>query len=126
MKFNIKYVDEIGNFRGKGAVFINDTALIFKGNIPKFDIFAFAGSAVSRIINQIYAKVLYVSTSRTIPYTTIVKYKKPSGFNQSHAIHYKLPNDQKVIIGFKMIENNEIFTSKLEEYLAIVQSFVDS
>ena len=132
MKFNVKYsgswttdVSDIFTsgiqFWGEGWVFVNDTALICQGNMPKFNLGGLAA---------LYQKVLYVSTTRTIPYATIIKYKKPSGLRKAHEITYRLPNRKKVTVNFQMTKpkkrHDEMFTSQLEEYLAVAQSFVSS
>lgn len=129
MRFDVKYFRSGINFCGDGWVFVNDTSLICKGNIPKFNI---------GFLWVLYQKVLYVSTTRTIPYTTIIKYKKPSGLRKAHEITYRLPNGQKIMVKFELTgyDNrydtkygyyvDEIFTSQLEEYLAVAQSFVIS
>ncbi len=126
MKFDVTYLRSDFNFKGEGEVFVNDTALICKGNIPKFNL---------GFLSTIYQKVLYVSTTRTIPYAIILQYKKPGALSNAHVITYRLPNGKKVTIKFEIFDfrmtkpeerHSEMFTSQLEEYLAVAQSFIGS
>ena len=133
MKFEVKYFpyaidfwQEYGlEFWGKGWVFVNDTALIFQGNAPKFNL-----SVLLPIFGAFYQKFLYVSTTTTVPYATIIKHKKPGFLRKAHEITYRLPNDKNVTVKFQMTKSkkrhDEMFTSQLEEYLAVAQSFVIS
>ena len=124
--YEINFIAFGRSLRGKGWIFVNDTALICQGYIPKFEL------GIIGFIRQIYEKVLYISTIRTIPYATIVKYKKPSFFRKAHEITYRVPNipGDGITVKFQMTKlkkrHDEIFTSRLEEYLAIAQSFVSS
>ncbi len=127
MRFNVKYdhyrdlfdCKTFLNFHGSGVIFFHDTALIIHGNMPKFT-FYFR-------LDFFFRKVLYVPTIRTIPYSTIVKYKKPGFFDQNHRIIYKQPNGKKSLVKFKMTsdirKNNVVFIDRLEEYLNIANSF---
>ncbi|MDJ0681332.1 MAG: hypothetical protein QNJ18_15850 [Xenococcaceae cyanobacterium MO_167.B52] len=122
MKFDVKYLTTNFNFQGKGRVFVNDTALIFQGNLPKFNVGPLA------VLDQDF---FYVLTSRTVPYASIIQYKKPSDLRIAHKIDYRIQNGKKIKIKFKMMikskkKDDEMFTSRLEEYLNVAQSFVSS
>ena len=138
MKFDVKYFitsspnkinknTTIGllprTFQGEGSVFVNDNALIFQGNMSKFNI----GGSLSLIV---YKQILCVSTTRTVLYACITKYKQHSAFRKAHEITYQLPNSEKVRVKFHMTQSkkrhDEMFTSQLKEYLAVAQSFAIS
>ena len=129
MRYHLKYVVNRGNisiwgsqknkeilFDGDGTVFFQDTALVFKGNIPKFELW---------FLDRIFQKVLYIKTSRTVPYSTIIKHKKP-GINKIHSITYKLPDGSNASVRFKMKspvrKNNQGFINKLNDYLSASDS----
>lgn len=128
MKFNLKYLggnvsfggnNENLNFYGEGSVFIQDTALVFRGNMPKFQ---------TGILWAIYQRVISISSSRTVPYSSILKYKKPSFMSGSiHQIIYRLPDGKKCNIKFQMQKpvkkNDQIFATRLQEYLVASSSF---
>jgi hypothetical protein len=128
MKFNLRYLggdisiggnNENLSFHGEGCVFIQDAALVFKGNMPKFK---------TGVLWTIYQKVIYVSSSRTVPYSSILKYKKSSFVSgRSHSITYRLPNGRKCNIKFQMQKpakkNDQMFATRLQEYLAVASSF---
>lgn len=116
MRFTVNYDNKF--FYGKGLMFMYDTALVFEGIKPKFFI----------PFLQFAYQLLFIQTTRTVPYATILQYRKPNFRNGSHRITYRLPNGKKCNIGFR-IKNEEqagnsiYFTTKLEEYLAVVKSF---
>ena len=101
MRYQLMYMSDgnIGgsiehiNFYGEGTVFMQDTVLVFKGNMPKFELWA---------LWAIYQNVISVPTSRTVPYSTILKYNKPSFISGFHSIIYRLPDEKKCKIKFKM------------------------
>ena len=110
---SIEYI----NFYGEGSVFMQDTVLVFKGNMPKFNDWGL-----------LYILILFsIPTSRTVPYSTILKYDKPSSISGFHSIIYRLPDEKKCKIKFKIQkptkESSQEFTVKLQEYLAVASSF---
>ncbi|MDZ7962864.1 MAG: hypothetical protein RMY34_34190 [Aulosira sp. DedQUE10] len=116
MRFQLNYDNNF--FSGEGSVFMYDIALVFEGSQPKFTI---------PFIQNAY-KLLFIQTTRTVPYSTILKYRKSQRINGYHQITYRLPNGKKCKIGFRMMnehhkKNNISFAIKLEEYLAVVNSF---
>ena len=114
MQFQVDYKNKF--FYGKGSVFIYDTALVFEGSKPKFNI----------PLIQVAYKLLLIKTTRTVPYSTILKHKKPkSMYDGHHKITYRLPTGKKCDIAFDITikEENIHFTNKLEEYLTVVSSF---
>ena len=125
MKFDVKYLAYGLNFQGKGCVFVNETALIFQGNMPKFPKFNLGG-----IFFPVWQKVTYVSTTTTVPYATIIHHERPSFLRKAHEIIYLLPNGKKDAVRFQITKSkkrhNKMFTSQLEENLAIAKSFVSS
>ncbi len=116
------------NFRDEGSVLLQDLALVFQGNIPKFELGCLLG-----LFTFLYEKVLYVKTTRTVPYSAILKYIKPRGaHNTTHQIIYRLPNGEQRIVKFDIFKfhrlqakNDEEFASKLEEYINSAKSFID-
>jgi hypothetical protein len=131
MRFEVKYISRKNfwdifsapTFGGKGYVYLQDTALVLDGNIPKFDV---------SFMLDIYSKVLFVPTTRTIPYSVIVKYKKPGLLRGNfHQITYCLPNGKKTSVWFRMTkprrkQKDSTFLSRLEDYLKTAKSFVTS
>ncbi|MDZ8240269.1 MAG: hypothetical protein RMZ69_24500 [Nostoc sp. ChiQUE01a] len=116
MQFQVNYDSKF--FFDEGLIFMYDTALVFKGSKPKFFI---------PFIRYFY-QLVFIQTTRTVPYSTILKYRKSKRINGYHQITYRLPNGKKCKIGFTMMnehrnENNISFASQLEEYLAVVNSF---
>lgn len=128
MKFEVKYISRKffwdffsgPTFGGKGYVFLQDTALVFDGNIPKFDV---------SFMLDIYQKVIFVPTTRTIPYSVILKYRKPRFWiGNYHQITYRLPNGKKSNIWFQMTkprrkQKDTAFLNKLEDALNTAKSF---
>ena len=114
---SIEYI----NFYGEGSVFMQDTMLVFKGNMPKFNGWA---------LLSIYPNLFSIPTSRTVPYSTILKYDKPSFISGFHSIIYRLPDEKKCKIKFKIQkptkESSQEFTVKLKEYLAVASAFGSS
>ncbi|WP_414569853.1 hypothetical protein [Nostoc sp. CCY 9925] len=115
MRFQVIYDNKF--FSGEGSVFMYDTALVFEGSQTKFTI---------PFIQSFY-QLLLIKTIRTVPYSTILKYKKPRyPYNGSHKIIYRLPNGKKGEIVFHITGRDEediYFTNKLEEYLTVISSF---
>lgn len=114
MRFKVIYDNNF--FSGEGSVFMYDTALVFEGSQTKFTIPFIQG----------FYQLLLIKTTRTVPYSTILKYKKPRyPYNGSHKITYKLPNGRKCDIAFHIIGTDEediSLTNKLEEYLTVFSS----
>ena len=141
MRFEVSYIPfavnwSIGgspkkniNFQGEGSVLLQDVALVFQGNIPKFELGCLLG-----LFTFLYEQVLYVKTTRTVPYSAILKYIKPRGeHNTTHQINYRFPNGEQRILKFDIIRfhrlqarNDEEFACKLEEYINSAKSFIDS
>jgi hypothetical protein len=119
MQFQVIYYNYNNWFlSGKGSIFMYDTALVFKGNKAKF--------IIPFIEN--YFQLLFIQTTRTVPYSTILQYRKSKKVNGYHQIVYRLSNGKKIKIEFKMTnehrkENNISFATKLEEYLVVVNNF---
>jgi|GEM_PF-5101661 len=107
------------NFQGKGFVFLNENALVLQGNIPKFEL---------SFLNSFYQKVLYIPTTRTLPYSTILKYKKTGILRRQHKITYRLPDGKRCVVRFLFTKskkkNNKLFANQLEEYLTVAKSFI--
>ncbi|AFZ16727.1 hypothetical protein [Allocoleopsis franciscana] len=132
MRFEVTYLDSSGDihlfgsrkqlnlsFHGKGFIFLNENALILQGNMPKFELW---------ILGYFFQKVLYIPTTRTLPYSTILKYKKPKLWRKKHEITYRLPDGKKCVVRFLLTKstNKKIFANQLEEYLTVAKSFVVS
>ena len=109
------------NFHGKGFVFLNENALVLQGNMPKFEL---------PLLEYLFQKVLYIPTTRTLPYSTILRYKKNNTLREKHEITYRLPDGKKCCVKFLFTKskqrNNKLFANKLEEYLTVAKSFVAS
>lgn len=69
--------------------------------------------------------MLNIKTTRTIPYSMILKYKSPFFFSKTHNLIYKLPNGKKRKVMFKISykKNSKVFATKIKEYMATVNSF---
>ncbi|NEO72630.1 hypothetical protein [Moorena sp. SIO3H5] len=128
MQFNVEYVPYKIPFCGDGSVFLNETALIFEGSVKKIN------------IPVLYFWDLYhnflVKTIRTVPYSTILNYKKvfyspvfyykkrkPVG--NCYQINYRLPDGKKTGIKFiyhqNKSNNKNIFLMKLEEHMNAIK-----
>lgn len=121
MRFQVNYVNDF--FYGKGSVFMYDTALIFEGSKPKFSLI----TKLPLPLIKVGYELLVIKTTRTVPYSTILNYKKPRLPYNFHEIIYQLPNGKKCVIKFKITitgieEYNIYFTNKLEESLTVVRS----
>ena len=105
-------------FQGEGSVILQEIALVFQGNIPKFKL-----GFLLDIFTFVYEKALYVKSTRTVPYSAIIKYTNLAGV---HHINYRLPNGKHCIVKFAMdkMRDDEEFTSKLEEYINSTKSFI--
>jgi hypothetical protein len=119
----VNYVNDF--FYGKGSVFIYDTALIFEGSKPKFSIPLITKLPIPLI--KVGYELLVIKTTRTVPYSTILNYKKQRLPYNFHEIIYRLPNGRKCVIEFEITitgieEENIYFTNKLEESLTVVRS----
>ena len=131
MKFEVNYFSQkkfwgfsnYANFSGKGFIFLQDTGLVLEGTVAKFE-------AISRLMSSEDEKNIFlVSTTRTIPYSVIIKYKKTRFWHNYHQITYRLPDGKKSKIAFRMTkprigQKNAAFTSKLEDYLKTVKSII--
>lgn len=118
MKFQVKYMKTDLYFHRDGLVFLNESFLICKGRISKFKPLFFG---------FLYDKVISIPTTKTIPFSTVIKYKKPSWIRPTHLIIYRLPNGNNchVIFTIKKDNNNNVnrfFSSRLQEYLLAVKS----
>lgn len=103
----------------KGFIFLNETGLVLQGKISKINL---------GLLYSFYDKVLDIETTRTIPYSTILYYKNATLFSRAYKIIYRLPDGKNCIVSFIMIgsqrkNNTELFTTKLEEYLAVAKVF---
>jgi hypothetical protein len=95
-------------FYGKGAIYMQDTSLIFKGDIAKFYL---------PIFSWFFQKVVCIPTIRSIPYSIILKYKPPSFFRRFHFIKYQLPDGKKGRVIFRMTKtDSSSFSDELEKY----------
>ena len=131
MKFEVNYFSlrdfwDFSDFpilSGKGFIFLQDTGLVLEGYVAKFEV-------ISIFMSNETKKAILVSTTRTIPYSVIIKYKKPKFWQGAyHQITYRLPNGKKSKIAFRMTiprrgQKNAAFTSKLEDYLKTVKSII--
>jgi len=116
MQFNVRYVRYKIQFHGVGSVFLNDTALIFEGNVSKFHI-----PLIKYLYQNFYENVIFVKTIKTVPYSTILSGKKIS--EDCCKIDYRLPNGKKTGIKFVMAEKKtKVFLNKLEEYMTAVKN----
>ena len=120
MQFNVQYVPYKIQFYGEGSVFLNDTALIFKGSVRKFYI---------PFLQVFYKNVILVNTIRTVPYSTILDYKKTNLLGNCYQIDYRLPDGKKTGIKFiikpkkskNKSKNEKAFLIKLEEYMTAIK-----
>jgi hypothetical protein len=109
-------------FSGKGFIFLQDTGLVIEGTVAKFE-------AIFLLMSENEKNIFFVSTTRTIPYSVIIKYKKTRFWHNYHQITYRLPDGKKSKITFRMTkprvgQKNAAFTSKLEDYLKTVKSII--
>lgn len=84
MKFEVNYTNQ---FNRKGAIYMYDTALILDGYMPKFYI---------PMIGVFY-QLIYFRTSRTIPYSVILKHQNRTTY---HILTY---NGKKCTVEFRML-----------------------
>jgi hypothetical protein len=131
MKFEVNYFSQknfwdfsnYATFSGKGFIFLQDTGLVLEGTVAKFEAIS------SMAMYEEEKNIFFVSTTRTIPYSVIIKYKKTRFWHNYHQITYRLPDGKKSKIGFRMTkprigQKNAAFTSKLEDYLKTVKSII--
>lgn len=106
------------NIHGKGFINLSENALVLQGSMLKFEV---------PLIYFCYKKVLYIPTTRTLPYSTILKYKKPGLCRRRHEITYRLPGEKKCVFKFKITKysrsNNKLFANQFKEYLTVAKSF---
>ena len=106
------------NFVANGRIYLYDTALIFVGNIAKYEI----------ALIEPFLNFISVPTVRTVPYGTIFRYERIGFILKKHKITYTLSDGIKVHIQFKIISNakniNEVFANKLNEYLSIAKTLL--
>lgn len=99
-------------FFGKGVVFLHDTGIIFQGNSPKLDVWG---------LDELLGKPLFAITTRTVPYSTILRYRHPRFFHKRHEIIYKLPDNKKCLISFSLMNKTYDLTlkNKINEYVTV-------
>lgn len=101
MKTNVKFFYKTRSFTvdngsaylsliGPGTVFFHETGLILDGEVPKLNMgWLFRFTIVQSFLWLIYRKVIALRTIRTIPYSKILNYKRPSLLDNSHSIVYE-------------------------------------
>lgn len=124
-KFDVKYKasGKNLNFYGKGTLYMHDTCLVFEGDMPKFRI---------PVLWWVYHKVLNVRTTRTVPYSAILRYD-PRSFSSLlrgnfQQITYRLPDYRPQKVAFRILGpkpgKKDSFRTRLEEYMTVAKSLI--
>jgi hypothetical protein len=100
-------------FFGRGTVHFEETALVFEGHQALFYFFG---------LTWIGQKFLCDATTRTVPYSQVVRHRRPNYVTSfSHHVHFKQPDGLVAAFGFKMLgrrrQRSFDLTLRLEEYM---------
>lgn len=145
MKTNVKFFYKTRSFTvdygptylsliGSGTVFFQETGLILDGEVPKLNMGWFFRFAIVRsFLWLIYRKTIGLRTIRTIPYSKILDYKRPSLLDNSHLLVYE-PLDsyeskvqgKKIRVRFKILNlsksQQQSFADRLQDYIAAAKT----
>jgi hypothetical protein len=123
MKYDVRFSHRVltGNLDavGPGAVYLDETGVVVEADFPRLYV---------PLVYVIIRRIIGATSTRTIPFSRITRYKQPGLFGGYHLITYMLPHGAKKTVGFKMREhrrnNDQEFSARFDEYRAAARAYL--
>jgi hypothetical protein len=123
MKY-VAYFDPSGTSApfGRGFLHIEETGLVVEARFLQFYLPA--------IVAKYIRKVVSTPSQRTIPYSTILQYKRTRFFDPvRHHLQYRLPDGKKRHLRFKLVGRREVgerFSVEIEQGRTLARAYLQT